>query len=94
MCSDCYRSPRLRRAIAEQLKISRNTVKKYLEMSAEEVAVSQARKGRTKRLDVHREVAAEIRGWLGQLPPEVADKLAHGNAERLFGGAAQPVSFR
>jgi hypothetical protein len=36
---------------------------------------------RWKRFD---EVAAEIRGWLGQLPPEVAEKLAHGNAERLF----------
>jgi hypothetical protein len=46
---------------------------------------------RWKRFD---EVTAEIRGWLGQLPPEVADKLAYGNAERLFGGAAQPVSFR
>jgi transposase len=42
------------RAIAEQLKISRNTVKKYLEMSAEEVAAYQERKRRSKRLDVHR----------------------------------------
>jgi transposase len=42
------------RAIAEELKISRNTVKKYLEMSAEEIAAYQERKGRSKRLDVHR----------------------------------------
>ena len=42
------------RAIAEQLKVSRNTVKKYLEMSAEEIAADQRRKGRSKRLDVHR----------------------------------------
>lgn len=33
------------------------------------------------------EVAAHIRGWLGQLPAEVAEQLAHGNAERLFGPA-------
>jgi hypothetical protein len=24
------------------------------------------------------------RGWLGQLPPEVAEQIAHRNAERLF----------
>jgi hypothetical protein len=30
-------------------------------------------------------VTDEIRGWLVQLPPEVADKLAYGNAEKLFG---------
>lgn len=31
------------------------------------------------------EVAARIRGWLDQLPPEVAARLAYGNAARLFG---------
>jgi predicted TIM-barrel fold metal-dependent hydrolase len=31
------------------------------------------------------QVAAHIRAWLGELPTEVAQKLAHGNAERLFG---------
>ena len=30
-------------------------------------------------------VAAEMRGWLEQLPPQVAEQLAHGNADRLFG---------
>ena len=39
---------------------------------------------RWKRFD---EVAADIRGWLGQLSPAVADKLAHGNAARLFAEA-------
>jgi hypothetical protein len=29
--------------------------------------------------------AAEIRNWLGQLPPDVAQRIAFGNAERLFG---------
>jgi len=32
-------------------------------------------------------VAAEIRAWLAQLPPEVAEQLASGNANRLFGDA-------
>jgi transposase len=42
------------RAIAEELKVSRNTVKKYIEMSGEEIAAYQERKSRSKRLDVHR----------------------------------------
>ena len=42
------------RAITEELKISRNTVRKYLGMSAEEIAAYRERKERTKRLDVHR----------------------------------------
>ena len=29
-------------------------------------------------------IMAEYRGWLKQLPPEVAAKIAHGNARRLF----------
>ena len=43
-----------KRAIAEELRISRNTVSKYIAMSPEEIAAYQERKGRTKRLDVHR----------------------------------------
>jgi predicted TIM-barrel fold metal-dependent hydrolase len=31
------------------------------------------------------EVTAEIRGWLGQLPPPVAEQLAYRNAGQLFG---------
>ena len=31
------------------------------------------------------ETMAEIRVWLRQLPPEVAEAIAYGNAERLFG---------
>jgi hypothetical protein len=42
---------------------------------------------RWKRFD---EVTAEIRGWLRQLPPAVAAKLARGNAEALFGGDQAP----
>jgi predicted TIM-barrel fold metal-dependent hydrolase len=26
----------------------------------------------------------EYRGWLAQLPPDQARRIAHGNAERLF----------
>ena len=42
------------RAIATELRISRNTVRRYLGMSAEEVVAYQGRQGRSKRLDVHR----------------------------------------
>jgi hypothetical protein len=38
----------------------------------------------TRWLEIGRH-AAEIRAWLGQLPPEVAERIAFGNAERLFG---------
>ncbi len=48
----------------------------------------------TRRWQRFDQVAADIRGWLAQLPPEVAEQLAYGNAERLFGGAARPVSVR
>jgi hypothetical protein len=41
---------------------------------------------RWKRFD---QVAAEIRGWLGQLPPDVAEQLARDNAERLFNRSMQ-----
>jgi len=33
------------------------------------------------------DIMAGYRAWLGQLPPEVASKIAHGNAKRLFGGS-------
>ncbi|MCU0936129.1 MAG: amidohydrolase family protein [Gammaproteobacteria bacterium] len=38
---------------------------------------------RWRRFD---EVTARIRGWLAQLPPRVAERVAHRNAERLFAG--------
>jgi transposase len=57
------------RAIAEELKISRNTVKKYLEMSAEEIAAYQERKGRSKRLDLHRAYIERV------VPASVRDRL-------------------
>lgn len=41
----------------------------------------------TKRWQGFDAVAAEIRAWLAQLPPEVAEQLASGNANRLFGDA-------
>lgn len=40
---------------------------------------------RAERWANYGEVAARIRGWLGQLPDEVARRIARGNAERLFG---------
>ncbi|MCP5351836.1 MAG: amidohydrolase family protein [Chromatiales bacterium] len=42
----------------------------------------------TSRWEEIDKVTARIRGWLAQLPPEVAAKLAHGNARRLFPAAA------
>lgn len=33
----------------------------------------------------YREIMAYYRGWLVQLPPEVASRIASGNGERLFG---------
>ena len=39
---------------------------------------------------------AQYRGWLGELPPEVAQRIAWGNGAALFGlgavGAAPPSS--
>jgi hypothetical protein len=40
---------------------------------------------RWREIDEH---AGEIRAWLGQLPSDVAARIAFGNAERLFGVAA------
>ena len=34
-------------------------------------------------------IMKEYRGWLAQLPPEQARRIAHGNAERLFGGKVE-----
>lgn len=34
------------------------------------------------------EIIAGYRAWLAQLPPDVAARIASGNAKRLFGGAA------
>ena len=48
------------RAIAAELKISRNTVRKYLAMSAEEISAYQAKKRRARRLDVHRSAIVDL----------------------------------
>jgi hypothetical protein len=40
---------------------------------------------RTDRWQAFAEVVGEIRNWLGQLPEEVSDAIAYGNAARLFG---------
>lgn len=41
-----------------------------------------------ERWDAYGAIMAGYRGWLEQLPPEVAAQIAHGNGERLF--AAKP----
>jgi Tat protein secretion system quality control protein TatD with DNase activity len=40
------------------------------------------------------EIVAYYRGWLGQLPPAVAAKIASGNGERLFPPTAASVAAR
>ncbi len=37
------------------------------------------------------DIMAGYRGWLVQLPPEIAAKIAHGNAKALFAGPAPAV---
>jgi hypothetical protein len=37
-----------------------------------------------ERWDAYAEIVGGIRAWLGQLPPEVAEAIAHGNAERFL----------
>ena len=39
----------------------------------------------TSRWETLVEGMQAIRGWLGELPREVAEQIAHRNAERLFG---------
>ncbi len=38
----------------------------------------------SERWDSYGAIMAQYRGWLGQLAPDVAAKIAHGNAQRLF----------
>ena len=72
------------REIAARLKISRNTVRKYVEMSAEEIAAYREGLRRRKRLDLHR---GTIIHWLQTYPRLSAVKVlrklreAHGEVE-------------
>jgi predicted TIM-barrel fold metal-dependent hydrolase len=38
----------------------------------------------TERWDGYAQIIAGYRGWLAQLPRDVAERIAYGNAERLF----------
>jgi hypothetical protein len=40
-----------------------------------------------ERWATYGDIMAGYRAWLAQLPPDVANKIAHGNAKRLFGGS-------
>lgn len=42
------------------------------------------------RWDSYGAIMAGYRGWLDQLPPDAAARIAHGNGERLFGAAERP----
>jgi len=69
-------------AIAAELKISRNTMRNYLAMSVEEISAYQAKKRRTRRLDVHRAAIVDLLGRYPRLSAvKVLRKLreAHGD---------------
>lgn len=44
-----------------------------------------------ERWATYGDIIAGYRRWLAELPPEIAAKIAHGNARALFKGAATPV---
>ena len=67
------------RAIARQLGISRNTVKKYLRMEEEAIHQQQTQRERSKRLDDHREYIISL---LGQFPGLSAVKILRKLRER------------
>lgn len=75
------------RKIAETLGISRNTVKKYLEMDAEEMSVWIAStKQRKQKLDEHR---ALILNWLRESPSLSASQIHDWLEERQIMGIAE-----
>jgi transposase len=59
------------RAIAAELKISRNTVRKYLRMSAEEITAYREGQRRERRLDVHHGSAVKVLRKLTQAQGEL-----------------------
>ena len=48
------------RAIAQQLKVSRNTVRKYLRLDEAEIGRRQDDRSRSKRLDEHRDFIVQL----------------------------------
>ena len=38
----------------------------------------------TSRWEHVRDATRAVQDWLSQLPPDVAEKIAHGNGDRLF----------
>ena len=37
-----------------------------------------------ERWDAYTQIVGGIRAWLAQLPPDIAEAIAHGNAERFL----------
>ena len=91
-------------AIAVRLGISRNTVRKYLALSAEEIAAYQGQRERTKRLDAHRDYLVHLLATYPRLTAvKVLRKLqeAHGelgvsarSARRYISALKQTVSVK
>ena len=45
----------------------------------------------TERWNSYAGIMEEYRGWLAQLPPEIAAQIAYRNGERLFAGSPSPI---
>jgi len=91
-------------AIAAQLGISRNTVRKYLAMTAEAIAADQGQRERAKRLDRHRDYIVHLLATYPRLTAvKVLRKLqeAHGDlgvsarsARRYISALKETVSVK
>lgn len=70
-------------AIAAQLGISRNTVRKYLAMTAAAIAADLGQRERTKRLDTHRDYIVHLLATYPRLTAvKVLRKLQEAHGER------------
>lgn len=79
------------RAISQELNISRNTVRKYLQMPEAQISHYQNDRSRTKRLDEHRDFMIH---QLQRYPKLSAVKLARRLQERLSELDVSPRSIR
>lgn len=79
------------RAIAEQLNISRNTVRKYLRMAETEISERQSDRSRTKQLDAYREYIVHL---LENYPDLSAVKVLRKLKQKYEGLAVSDRSVR
>lgn len=79
------------RAIAQQLNVSRNTVRKYLRMAETEISDRQVDRSRTKQLDVYRDYIVHL---LGNYPELSAVKVLRKLKQKYEGIAVSDRSVR